>query len=330
MACEGLTGRSMTRAQRIRALRLLGQALGLMGAAASLSGWTSWVVLGAVPVALAALREARGAEDTRWAVCSSAATERVALCLGIMLEMMVVRRHGLRALVSLLAVPLLWSTKGAWRAAAAGLLAVSAWLARPRAVTSGVLWAAAGATGLFEGLGGLRTFARVLSRPIGTAPGRKEGDAAARGSGPGGADAGQAMLETALTLPIILLALIGAVQFGMLFSEHIFLQAVNGNVAQAAARLGGNPVSGELQTVIDNSFIAWLDPSMTHFTVDTLEPDGSLACDGGATPHCTCEYGDLVRVTGEYDTALHILAFSVNLTLETQSCLFCWRGGYTP
>ena len=141
---------------------------------------------------------------------------------------------------------------------------------------------------------------------------------------------GQALLETALTLPVVLLALVGAVQFAMLFSEYIFFQELNNNVAQAAARLGGNPASGELQNVIDNSYFGWMDPSEVALTIDTLEPDGSVACDGSTTPHCICEYGDFVRVTGQYDTALHILAFNVDLTLRARDSLFCWRGGYSP
>jgi hypothetical protein len=49
-------------------------------------------------------------------------------------------------------------------------------------------------------------------------------------------------------------------------------------------------------------------------------------CDGSMDT-CQCEYGDSVRITGEYDTALRILFFNADLTLVVQDSLFCWRGG---
>jgi len=137
-------------------------------------------------------------------------------------------------------------------------------------------------------------------------------------------DSGQAMAEFALILPLLLLVLLGVVEFGMVFAEYIFLQVANDHVAQGAARLGGNVP--ELATVENNSYIAWMDPSQARFTVDTLEPNGTVACDGTSNT-CRCEYGDFVRVTAEYDTALHILLFHADLTLEVQDSLFCWRGG---
>lgn len=132
------------------------------------------------------------------------------------------------------------------------------------------------------------------------------------------------MAEFAMVLPILLLVLLGVIEFGMLFSEYIFLLDATGSVAQGAARLGGN-VSA-LSTVEDNSYIAWMDPSHAQFTVDTLDPDGTLVCDG-STDTCECEYGDSIRVTGEYETSLHILSFHADLTLVAQDSLFCWRGG---
>lgn len=137
-------------------------------------------------------------------------------------------------------------------------------------------------------------------------------------------ESGQAMAEFAMVLPILLLVMLGVIEFGMLFAEYIFLLEATGSVAQGAARLGGNVAA--LSTVEDNSYIAWMDPSHARFTVDTLDPAGTLMCDGSMDT-CQCEYGDSVRITGEYDTALRILFFNADLTLVVQDSLFCWRGG---
>lgn len=147
--------------------------------------------------------------------------------------------------------------------------------------------------------------------------GRMRGD-----EGPG--ESGQALAEFALILPMLLLVLLGVIEFGMLFSEYIFLQVATDHVAQGAARLGGDVPA--LATVENNSYIAWMNPAQAQFTIDTLDTDGSVLCDGGADT-CQCEYGDFVRVTGEYDTDLRLLFFNADLTLETQDSLFCWRGG---
>jgi Flp pilus assembly protein TadG len=132
------------------------------------------------------------------------------------------------------------------------------------------------------------------------------------------------LVEFALVLPILLLVMLGVIEFGMLFAEYIFLQVSTDHVAQGAARLGGNVPA--LSTVKNNSYIAWMDPSQAQFTVDTLDTDGAVLCNG-ASSTCQCEYGDFVRVTGEYDTDLRILFFQADLTLGVQDSLFCWRGG---
>ncbi|MGD2104840.1 MAG: TadE/TadG family type IV pilus assembly protein [Anaerolineae bacterium] len=330
MAPEVLAGRSAVGPEGLGALLLMGQALGLIAVGASLSGWTSWVLLASLPILMMALQRARAAKGARPLARKGAASEPAALCLAMVLEMIAVRRHGLRAALMLISVPLLWSTSGVFRGAAAVVLVASGWLSRGQPVLQGSLWAAGGVIGLYGGARALSAFSGALGQRIESAEGwGGEGDVG-RDIDLSRRDEGQALMETALTLPIVLLALIGAAQFGMLFSEHIFLQTVNGNVAQAAARLGGNPESGELETVMDNSAIGWLDPSMMDVTVDALEPDGTMTCDGTSEAHCTCDYGDLVRVTSEYDTNVHILSFRVDVTLRAQSCLFCWRGGYTP
>jgi Flp pilus assembly protein TadG len=135
---------------------------------------------------------------------------------------------------------------------------------------------------------------------------------------------GQALVEFVLVLPIALMILLGVIEFGMLFSEYIFLQMAADHVAQGAARLGGDVPA--LATVKDNSTIAWMDSTDVAFTVDTLDPDGTVICDG-TTDTCRCDYGEFVRVTAAYDTDMHILFFQADLTLETEDSLYCWRGG---
>lgn len=136
---------------------------------------------------------------------------------------------------------------------------------------------------------------------------------------------GQSLLEIALVLPILLILVMGLLEFGRVFIEYMALTYATDHVAQAASRLGGNDPA--LSTVLQNSRIAFLNTARVQIEVDVLEIDGSEVCDGAANPACRCEYGQVVRVSSRYDTGVRILFVNPNLRLQVQSTLFCWRGG---
>ena len=132
---------------------------------------------------------------------------------------------------------------------------------------------------------------------------------------------GQAWVETALVLPIVLLVMIGLIEFGRVFAEYFGLAFATEHVAQSAARLGG--YTAELDTILDrNSFM--IDTSKVTYTVNTVDADLSPLCSDG---RCTCDYGDFVVVESSYPTGVHILLFADSFTLRSENTLHCWRGG---
>jgi hypothetical protein len=108
------------------------QALSLVASGALLGGWTSWTILPTVPAILLGL----------WDV-------RIGLCVGALLEMAALHRHGALAFVTLLGVVLLWSERIAFRAGAGLLLILAGWLGRAQATTRWATWAAGGLTFVF-------------------------------------------------------------------------------------------------------------------------------------------------------------------------------------
>ena len=103
----------------------MAQAVSLVAGGALLSDWTSWVVLPGVPAALLGL----------WDL-------RLGLGVGALLEMVVLRRHGALAFVTLLGVVLLWSERKVFRAGAGLLLILAGWLGRAQATTRWAAWVA--------------------------------------------------------------------------------------------------------------------------------------------------------------------------------------------
>jgi hypothetical protein len=119
---------TLTRDAR-EAFFVVAQALSLVASGALLGGWTSWTILPTVPAILLGL----------WDV-------RIGLCVGALLEMAALHRHGALAFVTLLGVVLLWSERIAFRAGAGLLLVLAGWLGRAQAATRWATWAAGGVT----------------------------------------------------------------------------------------------------------------------------------------------------------------------------------------
>jgi len=105
------------------------RAMSLVAGGALLSGWTSWVVLPAVPALLLGV----------WDL-------RVGLGVGALLEMVALHRHGALAFVIMLSVVLLWSEYSLFRALAGLLLVVAGWLAREQTAALSTAWLAGGVT----------------------------------------------------------------------------------------------------------------------------------------------------------------------------------------
>ncbi len=78
---------------------------------------------------------------------------------------------------------------------------------------------------------------------------------------------GQAMVETALVLPLVLLILLGIAQFGLIINAQLTLQ----NSAREAARLGATGVGDQAVTGRVYSTASILDPSRFNITVTPVE-----------------------------------------------------------
>lgn len=133
---------------------------------------------------------------------------------------------------------------------------------------------------------------------------------------------GQALVEFALVAPVLLMLLIGILEFGRVIGQYFALSFVMQNVSTDAARRGG--YGAELDLVLHSHRFPWLDPDQVTYTVNTQDASGAMVC---TTADCSCDYGDYVVVEGAYPTRLRILFFSADLTLETRHLLHCWRGG---
>jgi len=90
---------------------------------------------------------------------------------------------------------------------------------------------------------------------------------------------GQAVVELALVLPIVLMLLLGIVQFGMLFKDYIALT----DATRAAARQGSvarslQPPSSREASVISRAQKAGvnLDPAKMTVTVELRDTNGTL------------------------------------------------------
>jgi Flp pilus assembly protein TadG len=90
---------------------------------------------------------------------------------------------------------------------------------------------------------------------------------------------GQAVVELALVLPIVLMLLLGIVQFGMLFKDYIALT----DATRAAARQGSvarslQPPSSREPSVVSRAQKAGvnLDPAKMTITVELRDTNGTL------------------------------------------------------
>lgn len=135
-------------------------------------------------------------------------------------------------------------------------------------------------------------------------------------------EAGQAIVEFVLIVPLLLMILIGIFQFGRLFAEYLLLDFMMEHVAQASARLGG--YSSDLDIVLDNHLYPLLDKDRIAYQVNTMDEDGNTVC---GTGDCTCDYGEYTVVETQYPTSVQVLFFRSSLVLKTKSTLHCWRGG---
>ena len=133
---------------------------------------------------------------------------------------------------------------------------------------------------------------------------------------------GQALVELALVLPVLLLLLLGILEFGRVYLEYLGLNYAANHTAQAAARLGG-PGPGT-DTVLAAQALPPLDVSRVNLAWTILDPDGNVQCSG---PTCQCEYGQLVQLTAQYPTQVQILGFREHWYLSVSLALFCWQGG---
>jgi Flp pilus assembly protein TadG len=113
---------------------------------------------------------------------------------------------------------------------------------------------------------------------------------------------GQAMVEFALVIPLLLLLIFGIIQFGILFNNYLTLtDAVRVGARQAAvSRTLATPVATTTDRV--KGAAAGLDKSKLEISVDAYNP-----ADGSAT---WAQGGD-VTVTAKYPFHINLFGFVV-------------------
>src|SRR3954451_23114247 len=101
-----------------------------------------------------------------------------------------------------------------------------------------------------------------------------------------GNERGTALLETAMTLPLLLIVSVGIFEFGRAFQTWQVLT----NAAREGARIAvmPNSVPGGVQTIVKNYMTdGQLDgPAITSATV-TVDPTATVGIGGGATASAT-------------------------------------------
>ena len=135
-------------------------------------------------------------------------------------------------------------------------------------------------------------------------------------------ETGQALVEFALVLTVLFMLLLGIFEFGRVFLEYVGLSYAMGNIAQAAARLGG--ADPAIQTVLERHALPPLVVKRIELTWAIADPDGTVRCTGAT---CRCDYGQVVQLTGHYPTQVQILGFRAQMQLRVEQAVFCWRGG---
>jgi Flp pilus assembly protein TadG len=94
---------------------------------------------------------------------------------------------------------------------------------------------------------------------------------------------GQALVETALVMPIIILLLMGIIDFGLMFNNYLMVSNVSREAARSAA-IGATDV--EIDALVD-TMSGTLDPSKLTITISPIQSERKK--------------GDEVVVTAEYD-----------------------------
>jgi Flp pilus assembly protein TadG len=134
---------------------------------------------------------------------------------------------------------------------------------------------------------------------------------------------GQALLETALVLPFLLMLIVGIIEFGVLFVQYFGLLYTTDHVTMAAARLGGD--GPELDVVQRDNRLPFIDPAQITRSVSILDTSGAVVCSTGT---CACAYGQVARVSMTHPAKLSIpFVATWNLVLSVQESQVCWRGG---
>lgn len=136
-----------------------------------------------------------------------------------------------------------------------------------------------------------------------------------------GGDAGQALVEVALTLPLLLLIMLGAVEFGRMAFAAIELS----NAARAAAQYG----SQNHDTALDTA--GMLTAAQNDYTIDptdislTSTAETCNCSDTGAAVSCsssTACSGAHIEVTltiktqANFDPLIHVPGFPGSITLH--------------
>jgi Flp pilus assembly protein TadG len=115
---------------------------------------------------------------------------------------------------------------------------------------------------------------------------------------------GQAMVETALMIMVVLLLLLGIIEFGFLFYGYVRVS----NSAREGARAGSlwlmHPSNPTLCEQVRQSVWSELPAVEDSGTVTITLVDGNVAC--GASP--TLERGDPITVTVGYDFDLPVIS----------------------
>ncbi len=127
-------------------------------------------------------------------------------------------------------------------------------------------------------------------------------------------EGGQALIEFALVMPLLLLVVVGAIQFGLALQNYVALtDAVRVGARQAAVSRSIEPESSRVPLVVSNVHRAGanLDKNKLRITVTPWDPVNNISA--------WVQSGD-VTVTGEYPFEINVLGlvlFDTTITSRT-------------
>ncbi len=150
-----------------------------------------------------------------------------------------------------------------------------------------------------------------------------------------GAGRGQALVEFALVLPVLVLLMVGGYHLGLLYLRVTDVGYIAQSAVLDAARYGGDTAAlrGSVDEQVAHSFIgkgnrdfAWHVETRSVSGVTVCGAPGPTGEDGGYGVTCTCRWGERVAVVATYRWELDLLVTRWHGLYQAEKTALCWRG----